>query len=147
MSDLPNTSLLKERRMQEAIKNVILSLPDWPASAEVLIEKSGDLLTEIETKLQQLSLVAVVNEPDQLESVEGEATFNASSTWTISVFSSELLNGTGIDNLEACFLIRAALADTNPEGLWSEPLSRVRIQRVGLSPVTRDITFTAAYQS
>lgn len=142
-----SASMLKERRMQEALCEVIRALPGWPASAEVIAESSGDLLTEIETKLQQLSIVAVVNEPDDLETVDGEATFNQSSLWTISVFSSPLLNTKGIENLEACFLIRDALADTNPQGLWSEPLSRCRIRRVGLSPVTRDITFTAAYQS
>lgn len=140
-------STLKERRMQQALRDIIVALPGWPATAGVILEQSGDLLTEIETKLQQLTLLAVVNEPDVIESVDGEATFNASSTWTISVFTSPLLNDKGLDNLEACFLIRDALADTNPQGLWSEPLSRCRIQRVGLSPVTRDITFTAAYQS
>ena len=140
---------MKERDMQQALVTAILADLRWPEGSPVLEEKTGDLLSQIEVELGKTGLCAVVSEPDDLESIYGEATFNERSTWVISVFTHEALNATGLDNLAAAFLIRDILSNTNPGGFWSEPLVRARIRKIGLQDgvVARDVTFTAAYQS
>ncbi len=140
---------MKERLMQQALMAAITADLRWPEGSPVLEEKTGDLLSQIEIALGKTGLCAVISEPDELESVYGAATFNERSTWVVSVFTNEALNSTGVDNLQAAFLVRDILADTNPGGYWAEPLVRARIRKVGMQDgiVARDVTFTAAYQS
>ena len=140
---------MKERDMQEALAEAIRNAPLWPPGAEVIVAKPGDLAGVILTAVGKAKLCAVVGEPDELESVDGDTSFIQSSKWTISVFSVELLNQTGIDDLHAAGLIRQILGNTNPGDLWAEPLSRCNIRFAGEQDgiAARDITFTAAYQA
>lgn len=140
---------MKERTMQQALADSILASPLWPHGAGVIVSRPGDIATQILTEVGKAGLVALVGEPDNIESEYGAATFARSSEWTISIFTSEISNPTGVDNLAAAGLVREILADTNPGGLWAEPLGRCRIRFGGEEEgiAARDVTFTAAYQS
>jgi hypothetical protein len=140
---------MKERRMQQALADAIAGSPLWPHGAGVIVARPGDIATEILTAVGKAGLVALVGEPDNIESEYGAATFARSSEWTVTVFSQEVSNATGIDNLAAAGLVREILADSNPSGFWAEPLGRCRIRFGGEQEgiAARDVTFTAAYQS
>ena len=140
----------KEFLLQKAIADAIRNSPRWPVGAEVIVQKVGDVLSQIETALGMLDLCALVCEPDDMQGVYGASSFIESSKWRISVFSAPSMNATGISNLAAALLIRKILGETNPGNLFAEPISRGHIRLVGKSSdqeVARDITFTAAYQA
>lgn len=138
---------MRERVMQEALAEVIRTSPLWPAGALVVVARPGDITTMILTAVGKAGLCAVVGEPDNLESLDGAATFVQSSEWTVTVFTSAI-NETGMDNLHAAGLVRRILAETNPEEMWAEPLGRCRIRFAGEQDgiAARDVTFTGAYQ-
>lgn len=140
---------MKERDMQEALRNTLLGSPQWPYGGAVLVARPGDIATEILSSVRKGGLCAIVGEPDNIEGYRGAPTFCQSSEWTITVFTTEISNKTGIDNLAAAHLVRQILADQNPDGLWASPLDECRIRFAGDQDgiVARDITFTAAYQS
>jgi hypothetical protein len=140
---------MKERDMQEALADAIRTSPIWPRGAEVIVAKPGDLAGVILQAVGKAKLCALVGEPDDMESVDGAPSFMQSSKWTITVFSVELLNNTGVDNLYAAGLVREILGNTNPGDLWAEPLARCSIRFAGEQDgiAARDITFTAAYQA
>ncbi|MEI6034523.1 MAG: hypothetical protein WCS65_09615 [Verrucomicrobiae bacterium] len=138
----------KERTMQQALATAISSSTLWPTGAAVIVAKPGDLAGTILQAVGKAKLCAVVGEPDEIESVDGAPDFAISSKWTITVFSVETLNNTGVDNLDAAVLVRQILGNTNPGNYWEEPLGRCNIrfagEQEGIS--ARDVTFTAAYQ-
>ena len=139
---------MKERTMQEAIAHAITSSGLWPAGAPVLVARPGDLVSEINESLAKAGLCALVAEPDNLTSLDGAASFFTSSDWVLTIFATELLNQTGLDCLAASFLILEIIGDTNPGGLWAEPLTRGRIRFVGVEEgvTAREVAFTAAYE-
>ena len=138
-----------ERQIQAAIASALTTSPHWPQDADVIQALPGDLETAIRTALGKTSLCVVVGEPDNIESLPGECTFIQSSDWTLTIFSTELLNPTGTPNLDAALLIRSILGNNDLGGLLAEPLSRCRISFTGEQDgiVVRTVTFTAAYQS
>jgi len=140
---------MKERLIQKAIADAINLSAEWPTTAPVIVAEPGNVITQIETDLGKTGLCAIVGEPDQMESVYGASGFVQSSDWVISVFTSEIMNSTQLDNLSACLLIRKLLGETNPSNLFAEPISRFRIRYTGMheNVVARDVTFQAAYQS
>lgn len=138
----------KERDMQEAMAAEILASPLWPHGAAVLVAKPGDIATAILTAVRKVGLCAIVGEPDNIEGHPGAPTFVESSEWTVAVFTTQVTNKTGIENLAAATLVRQILANSNPGDLWAESLDRCRIRFSGEEDgiVARDVTFTAAYQ-
>lgn len=134
--------------MQEALRDALLGSPNWPHGAAVLVAKPGDIATEILTAVRKVGLCAIIGEPDNIEGYPGSPTFVRSSEWTVSVFTTEVSNRTGIDNLAAASLVRMILANQNPNLLWASPLDNCRIRFAGEQEgvVARDVTFTAAYQ-
>lgn len=141
---------MKERVMQGALKAALEADPLWPEGAPVVIEKPGDIEAEVTNALAKLGTCALVREPDNMESADGAADFVESSEWTITVYSHETLNATGVDNLALSTRVRKILGNQNPDGLWAEELVRSRIRLAGEQDgiVWRDVTFfKAAYQS
>lgn len=140
---------MKERDMQQAIADAIRTSPLWPTGAAVIVAMPGDLAGVILQAVGKSKLCALVGEPDELESVDGDTSFIISSRWTVTVFSVELLNNTGIDNLFAAGLVRQIIGNTNPGNHWAEPLTRCNIRFAGEQDgiAARDITFTSAYQA
>lgn len=140
---------MKERVMQEAIQYALEADSLWPSGAAVVIEKPGDIESEVVNGLAKLGICALVREPDNMESVDGAADFVQSSDWTVTVYAQETLNTTGIDCLALAGRVRAVLANTNPGDLWADELTRSRIRLAGDQDgvVWRDVTFTGAYQS
>ena len=140
--------ITQERTIQEAIASLIRNSPDWPATARVVVSRPGNIIAEVDTALGKSSLCVVVEEPDHIESLYGAATFAVSSSWTVSVFTQEVPNKTGLDNLAAAMLVRRLLADQDLGGLLAEPFNRCRVSYVGKKGeiVAREVTFTAAYQ-
>jgi hypothetical protein len=139
---------MKERDMQQALAAALSGSPLWPPGAAVIVARPGDIATEILTSVRKGGLCAIIGEPDNIEGYPGAPTFCRSSEWTVSVFTTEIGNKTGIDNLTAASLVRLILADQNPGDLWASPLDQCRIRFAGEEDgiVARDITFTAAYQ-
>ena len=140
--------MIKERQMQQAMAEALASSPLWPAGAPVIVARPGDIETAILEAVGKTGLCAVVGEPDNIEGMTSEPTFAASSEWTVAVFTQEISNATGIDNLAAASLVRQILSNTNPGNHFATPLMDCRIRFAGLLDgiVARDITFTAAYQ-
>jgi hypothetical protein len=140
---------MKERVMQEALRALLEADVLWPEGAPVVIEKPGDIEAEVTNALAKLGICALVREPDNLESVDGAADFVQSSDWTVTVYSQEVLNTTGVDCLALAGRVRAIIANQNPDDLWAEELVRSRIRLAGDQDgiVWRDVTFTGAYQS
>ena len=141
--------MIKERLMQEAIKAVLDASPDWPLPATVIVARKGFSFEELQTMVAKTKFCVVVEEPDEQEGVYGACAFNERSTWTLSVFTTEIFNKTGMDNLTAAILVREILAETNPGNYWAETLTRCRIKLIGVKDgiVARDVIFTAAYES
>ncbi len=140
--------MIKEREMQQAMADALSSSPLWPAGAAVIVARPGDIETAIMESVEKTGLCAVVGEPDNIEGYTSEPTFAKSSEWTVAVFTQEISNQTGTDNLAAATLVRQILSNTNPGNLWATPLYDCRIRFSGLLDgiVARDVTFTAAYQ-
>ena len=140
---------MKERDMQQALADALQADPRWPVAGSIIVSKKGFSFEDLQTALAKTRFCVVIEEPDELEGVYGAAGFNERSTWTISVFTAETFNKTGLDNIGAAILVRDILAESNPGDYWAEPLTRCRIKMVGVSDgiVARDVTFTAAYQS
>ena len=138
----------KERYMQQAIADALAGSPLWPAGAQVIVARPGDLATAILEAVGKTGLCAVVGEPDNIEGMISEPTFAASSDWTVAIFTQEFSNQTGIDNLAAASLVRQILSNTNPGNHWATPFMECRIKFSGQQDgiVARDVTFTAAYQ-
>ena len=139
---------MTERTIQTALVNAIQADPRWPSDAPVIPALPGDLETAIQTALGKIGLCVIIGEPDNITSLPGACDFITTSTWAITIFAQELLNPTGLNNLDAACLIRTILADTNPGGHLAEPITQTTIRFVGETDgiIARDLTLTLAYQ-
>ena len=134
--------------MQQALADALAASPLWPAGAPVIVARPGDIETAILEAVGKTGLCAVIGEPDNIVGYTSEPTFAKSSEWTVAVFTQEISNETGADNLTAATLVRMILSNTNPGNHFATPLMDCRIRFAGILDgiVARDVTFTAAYQ-